>query len=555
MIREIISEELKKAIGEEVSYTVEPQETAEFGEYSSNAALILAKQSGKNPRELAAGLQEKLSASPELGGVVERIEVAGAGFLNFYLQRGVFAENIKTALSRKKNFGKNDALHGKKIIVEYTDPNPFKEFHIGHMMTNTIGESLSRVFEFAGAEVKRANYQGDAGLHVAKAIWHFFRRGGGDVLPLASGEDYVQGNIAYDEDLNAKEGIEAVNKKIYGRSDPAINKAYDEGRQKSLEAFEGIYTTLGTKFDFYFFESEVGELGQEAVREGLKKGIFERSDGATVFRGEKYGLHTRVFINSQGLPTYEAKELGLAKEKYAQYPYDCSFVVTANEIIDYFRVLLKAMELLYPDLAQKTSHVPHGILRTSKGKMSSRTGKIISFKALLGEVMEKILPKMGEVERKNEVAAQVSVGALKHSILKQAIRKDVVFDFNTSLSFEGDSGPYLQYTYARCRSVLRKAEEKSLKPSAAEAPANVDEAERTLLWFPEAVARAVREHEPHHVAVYLGKLAKAFNNFYARKKIIDSGEARGYRLALTEAVSIAIKNGLWLLGIEAPEEM
>ncbi|MEK9166412.1 MAG: arginine--tRNA ligase, partial [Patescibacteria group bacterium] len=420
-------------------------------------------------------------------------------------------------------------------------------------MTNAIGESLSRLFEAAGAEVKRANYQGDVGLHVAKAVWHFFKRGEGDLAPLATGEDYVQGNIAYDEDPNAKEEIDAINKKIYERSDGKVNAAYDAGRKKSLEAFEEIYKTLGTKFDFYFFESEVQGRGREIVEEGLQKRIFEKSDGAVVFRGEKYGLHTRVFINSQGLPTYEAKELGLSKIKYEKFSYDASLVVTANEITEYFKVLLKAMELLYSDLAEKTHHVAHGVLRLPEGKMSSRTGKVIPFRELLGEVKKVILEKMGEVENKENVAEKISLGAMKYSILKQSIGKDIVFDFKTSLSFEGDSGPYLQYTYARCRSVLRKAGG-GRSEGAAPRSSKVEEAERMLLRFPDAIARAQKEIDPHYIATYLSELAQAFNNFYAREKIIGSPE-EAEKLTLTEAVSITLKNGLWLLGIEAPEEM
>lgn len=557
MILEAIKKEIEVALLDpamSVTVNINWQDNPEFGDVSSGVALPLSKQLGKKPREVAEELKNKLLLSKKLREFVERIEIAGAGFLNFYLRREVFSDAIRTILSEPGQFGKNNSLSDKKIIIEFTDLNPFKQVHIGHMMTNAIGESLARVFEFAGAEVKRANYQGDIGLHVAKAVWHFLKMGKNDLESLASGEDYAQGSIAYDEDPHAKEEIDAVNKKIYEQSDEKINKAYSAGRAKSLEVFEKVYGIFGTKFDFYFFESEVSEKGKEAVEEGLKKGIFEKSDGAIVFRGEKYGLHTRVFINSLGLPTYEAKELGLSKVKYKKFPYDLSYIVTADEIVEYFKVLLKAMEFLYPNLSKKTRHIPHGVLRLPEGKMSSRTGKIISFQSLLDDVMKIILEKMGDVADQQNTAEKISMAAMKYSILKQSIGKDVTFDFKTSLSFEGDSGPYLQYTYARCRSVLRKAVPREHSDTETGGLEKVGKVARLLLQFPDAVKRAGKEIDPHYIATYLSQLAQAFNNFYGREKIIGSPDET-FKLALTEAVSITLKNGLWLLGITAPEKM
>jgi len=391
---------------------------------------------------------------------------------------------------------------------------------------------------------------------VAKAIWGALKQNGS----VDWGKAYVAGDKASEEDENAKKDIAAINKKVYERSDPEINKLYDEGRKLSLEDFEKIYKRLGTKFDFSFFESEGGPRGKEIVEDGLKKGVFEKSDGAIVYRGEKAGLHTRVFVNSEGLPTYEAKELGLAPLKYEKFKYNLSFIVTGNEIVDYFKVLLAAMKEMFPDLAEKTRHVPHGMLRFVSGKMSSRKGNIITAQALLDDVQERILEIMkkgGELFDKEmkEISDKVAVGAVKYSILRQSIGRDIVFDFKTSLSFEGDSGPYLQYTYARARSVIEKANSAGVKPSVANPPDEVGNVERVLSAFPEIVERAYADLSPSHIASYLIELAHAFNSFYAKERIADAGEEAPYRVALAKATAQVLKNGLWLLGISASERM
>ncbi len=378
-------------------------------------------------------------------------------------------------------------------MVEYTDPNPFKVFHIGHLMTNVIGESLARLAEFSGAEVKRANYQGDVGLHVAKALWGMMQTR--DEMPNEGasltertdylGRSYARGAAAYDEKEDAKRDIHELNKYVYaihghpmsvdgGTSDVRghgtdVQTLYETGRRWSLEHFEELYRKLGTKFDFYFFESEVAGPGKKLVEAHTARGIFEESDGAVVFRGEKQGLHTRVFLTKEGLPTYEAKELALAREKYEKYPYDLSLIITANEITDYFRVLLAAMREIFPDLAAKTRHVAHGMLRFASGKMSSRSGNVVTGESLIEDSMtlarEKIQRGRDIPEEEFETIAEaVGIGALKYAILRQQRSRDIMYDAEKSFSLEGDSGPYVQYAYVRARSVLEKARSSGLVP-------------------------------------------------------------------------------------------
>lgn len=563
MIRDILSEEIKRAL-EALGLEIEPEEIVldhpsdlSFGDYSTNVAMILAKRSGQNPKALAEQIAAKIL---EAGGKnIKTVQVAGPGFINFFLTDNFFAENLKEILSGGKSFGYGQILAGQKVLVEFTDPNPFKEFHIGHLMSNTIGEALSRIIEANGAETKRACYQGDVGLHVAKAIWGYQQSETGSNLSVGDwGKFYALGARVYEEGETQKKEINDLNRLIYERSNSEINEIYDTGRKISLDYFETIYRRLGTKFDFYFFESDTGVIGKRLVEEGLAKDVFEKSDGAVVFRAENYDphLHTRVFINSLSLPTYEAKELGLAELKHERYPYDTSVSVTGNEIVGYFRVVLKALEQLRPELAAKIRHVAHGMLRLPTGKMSSRTGEVITAESLIAEVKKKVAEKIVDrelpAEEKEDIAEAVAIGALKYSILKQSPGRDIVFDFDKSLSFEGDSGPYLQYAYARAQSVLTKAEK--IFEISANSRAEISAVERILYQFPEIVERSYSELAPQHIATYLVSLAGAFNSYYAQNKIIGS-ENETYRLVLTKAVAQVLKSGLNLLAIPVLEKM
>jgi arginyl-tRNA synthetase len=558
-----------------------------YGDYSTNVAMVLAKAAGKNPRQLADEILGHLDVGRP--SVIAKVDVAGPGFINFSLSVDFFVQSVQAVLEQQGDFGKNDQFAGQKIMVEYTDPNPFKVFHIGHLMSNAIGEATARLHEFAGANVVRACYQGDVGLHVAKALWGVLQNI--DNLPLESddisiktrylGDAYVSGSTAYEELPEAKEEIHAINKKVYERSDDQINELYTKGRAWSLEHFEEIYQKLGTKFVHYFFESEVSDRGLEIVNEYLDKGVFEKSEGAIIFPGEKYGLHDRVFINSIGIPTYEGKELGLFEAKDQRQPdLDRSITITAEEQREYMRVVVKALEQINPGLAAKFYHMTHGMLRFAEGKMSSRKGNVVTGESLISDVFEKAKKKLvpegfDEVDGQKtemtdaqlkpyrdmayikEKAEVIAVGAIKYSVLKQAPGKDIIYDFEKSLSFEGDSGPYLQYTYARTQSILRKATDEGIASNASlPNDWDISDVERIVYRFPEVIDQALTEYAPHYVATYLIELARTFNSFYGSTQILNPDDSTsGYKLALTEAVGTVIKNGLWVLGIDSPEKM
>jgi arginyl-tRNA synthetase len=550
-----------------------------FGDYSTNVAMTLAKSMGattKNPLDLAHKITEKINEalSKIKNSDIEKVEVAAPGFINFFLSNEFFIETVNDVLEKNIWYGKNTKLWNKKIIIEYTDPNAFKQFHIGHLMSNAIGESLSRILDFHDAKVTRANYTSDVGMNIAKGMWGILKHE--QDIPYKSslaeqvsfiGKSYVLGAQAFEHDVQAAEEIVKLNNRIYEKSDDHINEIYQWGRRVSLEHFEEIYKKLGTKFNYYIFESEVAEEGKNIVLAYLSKGVFRESNGAIIFPGEEHGLHNRVFINSQGWPTYEAKELGLAKKKFQIHDFDQSITITGNEQNDYFKVVLKTIEVIYPEIARRMIHIGHGLMLmrgqedTSASKMSSRKGNAVTGESLVADIEARVHDVIKDREfsdtERIDVAERISIAAIKFSILKQSIGKDIIFDPEKSLSFEGDSGPYIQYTYVRAKSILKKAEEAGIsKKVKASVDVETTRVEKLLHTFPLVVERARLDLAPNYIATHLLDLASEFNAYYAKTKIINpDDDASSYRVALTEAVSWVLKNGLWLLGIEVPERM
>ena len=517
------------------------------GDFSCNIAMVLAKDAGKNPRELAEAIVVALPQHDD----VAKVEIAGPGFINFHLSEDFFT---RTTGEITDAWGKGVTHKGKKVMVEYTDPNPFKELHIGHLVPNALGESLARLYEYMGADVKRVTFQGDVGMHVAKAIWGLRKNGvqAGDTINAGElGKAYATGAMAFEEDADAAQEIKDLNKVIYQRSDENVNALYDSGKAASIAYFEEIYELLGSDFDHYFFESVTGPLGQAEVEQHIGT-VFEESDGAVVFKGEEYGLHTRVFVNQEGLPTYESKDIGLILAKKAWWPFDVAITVTGSEQASYFAVVTKAAELLKLAPEGAIQLVTNGMLKLTEGKMSSRTGDVIPARTFIEDITGRVQERMRE-GTDADTAQEVAVAAVKYAILKNGSGKDIMFDPNNSIALEGDTGPYLQYTYARAQSILRKANGAKRDTDRAGLP--VTDIEKLIYRFPEVVERATTEHEPHYVANFLLELSSCFNSWYAAEQVLDGGEQEGYKLALTEAVATTLRNGLWTLGINAPEEM
>lgn len=542
-----------------------------FGDYTTNVAMqafkVVRSPNLPTPPYYSRKIAAKAGSTIELAdkikaafvhpdGVVEKIDVIKPGFINFWLSEDYLKGLLKAPVTPSQS------LKGKKIMVEFTDPNPFKLFHIGHLYSNIIGEAISRLFEASGTHVKRVNYQGDVGLHVAKSIWGIqkeMKQNHEDLKAwkakpleiriqfLARG--YTLGNKAYEEDENTRKEIIGINKKIYEK-DKSIEEIYEKGKKWSLDYFEKIYKRLGTKFERYYFESEAGQIGLNLVKEYLKKGIFEKSEGAIIFPGEKYGLHNRVFVNSEGLPTYEAKELGLAPTKYKDFPYDKSIIVTGNEINEYFKVVLATLSKINPGLASKTVHISHGMVRLSGGKISSRLGNIISGESLLDGVKSKIKENFKDMD--DDTAEKVTIAAVKYALLRMRIGKDIDFDINQSISLNGDSGPYILYSYVRTQSVLANAPTKLLSNKINGVLKEEDIIVLRLLnKFQDIVADSVSNFAPNILCNYLFELSHKFNLLYQKHRILNNSS----RLKITRVTGEVIRKSLTILGVEAPQRM
>ena len=556
-IRAAISEALKTLGIEEVDFVVDhPTDKNTTADYFSNVAMVVAGKTKQAPRAIALQLAAELK---DTVSQVENVEVAGPGFLNFTLSRDFFAEKITTARAAGAAWGKNTSEAGHVVLVEYTSPNLFKPLHVGNLVGNIIGEALTRLFECSGAEVKRLNYPSDIGLTVAKAVWGLKKTGGNPEDINALGDAYRFGNDSYENDEIAKEEIVVVNQALYAHEDEELLALRATGIATSKQQLDAICLRLGTVFDKEIFESEAAPAGTRIVQENIG-GIFTKSDGAIVYEGEKVGLHTRVFINSKGLPTYEAKDLGNFAKKRELFPnWDTSIIVTGNEQTEYFKVLYAAIKELYPEAVTRSlEHVPTGFLTLTTGKMSSRKGNVLTGESLLADMEEATRVKAAESRTDNldELTEQVAVAALKYQILRQGVGSNIIFDKEKALSFEGDSGPYLQYTHARINSVLEKAAAAGVLLSTELSPPTSYAVEKFIYQFPEVIATALKERAPHKVVGYLTELAGAFNSFYAQEKIADSSdEYAPYKAAVAEAVAITLKSGLWVLGIKAPERM
>lgn len=561
ILESLVREALEKLNMSADSIALDHPVEISHGDYSTNVAFALAKVAKANPIALA----ETIAAEIPKHDMVESV-TAAAGFINFHLAPQFFADSVETILSEDAKFGQSKINAGKKILVEHSSPNLFKPFHVGHVMNNTIGESVARLAAASGAHVTKMSYPSDVSLGIGKSVWALLEEGVDKLenLPdLASklkflGECYVQGTKAYEENPSLMRRVKEITEMIYEKTPGVEYDAYLLGKDISLGYFLDITKRLGSEFDDFIYESEAGEIGKKLVLQNLGKparpGIFEESESAVVYKGEKDGLHTRVFINAEGYPTYEAKDIGLLWMKFERNNPDISILVTDNHQASTFEVVLKASEGINKEWSEKTIHKTHGRMSFKGKKMSSRLGGVPTAVEVLDTVIEEVNERakegMGDADA-------VAISALKFTILKTMAGKDINFDPETSLSFEGDSGPYLQYTNARINSILEKAKAVNLEPDTKNANEIIPtEVEKLVFRFPEVVELSITEWAPHHITTYLLQLARAFNSWYGNTKLVDlENKNANYNLAIAKSVGIVIQNGLNLLGIKSPERM
>ncbi len=538
----------------------------QFGDYACNVAMRLAPSVGKSPREVAEGLTGAIGAVEG----VESAEVAGPGFINIKMTDDYFNSVVGSILEKKDKFGKSLGMKDQSVVVEYSDPNPFKVLHVGHLYTSVVGDAIANLFENAGASVHRVNFGGDVGRHVAITIWSILQEFGGEKPDNLQKIDknerakwlaghYVAGTNKFENDESVKSQVQELNVRIYeivASKDVGspLGQIYWVCRGWSYDYFDEFYARIGSSFEKYYPESETVEGGLAAVKENIGR-VFTESEGAVVFNGEIHNMHTRVFINNQGLPTYETKDIGLILKKQQDFSFERSIVITGNEQAEYMQVVLKALEQFQPDLAAKTTHITHGLVKMPGGvKMSSRLGNILGAEDVIDVV------DAANTQANGKQNMVVTLGALRYGFTRYRIGADIHFDPNESVSLHGNSGPYLQYAFARANSILEKAESGKRKAESADQVASselrspsYDAAERSLARkiseYPEIVAKATAELMPHHICTYLYQLAQQFNSFYETSRIIGD-ERQTVRLRLAASYAQVLKNGLRLVGVE-----
>lgn len=588
----------------EANVVAAPKDTG--ADFATNIAMSLTKTLKRNPLEIAEEIcGELLRQAESENGIVDNVEVAKPGFINIKLGDGFYKDEIAKYQNDFLDNISQDEYLDKTVICEFSDPNPFKILHVGHLYTSMVGDAMSRIIEFAGGKVVRANFGGDVGLHVAKNMYALLQhvdRISDEMTPTEKAElmaeSYVEGSTAYEEDEKAKQEIVEINQKIYKiaaageevvakleeeveasegsaksdvEKDLLIAKVYYWGRKASYQYFEDFYRNIGVKFDRYYPESTVAGKGLEVVRRELKNGVYEESDGAVVFKGEKYGLHTRVFINKNGLPTYEAKDVGLIFTKWADYHFDKSVIITGNDIIDYMKVVLKSIEQYAPELSSRTLHITHGQVKLpGKEKMSSRKGNFLKAVDVINlindelfEVQKNVNSSRGnssETEQK-KVDSKILFGAIRYAFLKYKVGGDIIFDVDESVSMTGNSGPYLQYAAVRAQKVLGKIFESQSKQTSKEITQNswtLNDFEKSLIkkvmQYKSVLEEAVKELAPSKICTYLYEIAQEFSRFYENVQVVGS-DFEVERGEIVLAYLKVLTHGLSLLGIEVPEKM
>lgn len=585
VLQKVLIEELKihEILLREIE--VNPTQDDKFGDYTSNIALKLSKQLGKNPREIASTICQNFNYK-----YVEKCEVAGPGFVNFYLNTNFFKESLENVLHQNEKFGTWN-LSNKKVMVEFGQPNTHKAFHVGHLKSAITGLAVAKLIENLGFRVIKANYFGDVGMHVAKCLWGYLEKTKDEnfkniILLQADPHDrmklldqcYSYGAQRFGEDKKVEQEIRAINVKIYSKEDPKINELYELTRTWSIEHQTDAFKKLGIVYDRQYPESEVYVSATELVTKNIGN-IFIEDEGAIIFPGEKYNLNRWVFITQEGNPTYSAKDLGLAYKKFEEYPdLSLALYLTSVEQNAYFDAVFKALGLIEPAFEERLTHLGFGWLLRNNKKTSSRMGDSIKGVDIIEEAKTYSLEKIRATKdyspvQANKIAEKVGVAGLKFLILSRELNTDINYDPEAFTNPEGFSGPYVLYGYVRAKSILREAsnkfgQNKDLTKSLNSLdrsfdfmyPENINRIEITLLKqiskYPQVSLEAGRTVSPHLISYYLFELTQLFNQFYKENKVlVEDDITRNFRLHLVQATAIILKNGLNLLGIETIEHM
>lgn len=534
--------------------TLEHPANRQHGDFATNVALVLAKKLNAKPRELATKIvQHILSKKHEILG---KAEIAGPGFINFSLAKKYFVDTLFSIRNKAETYGSSSIGGGRTAIVEYSSPNIAKPFTIGHLRSTIIGDALANILSFSGYTVLRDNHLGDWGTQFGKQIVAIKKWG--DEQAITTSENPVRMlvdlYVRFHKEAEADPTLEDEGRAWFAKleqGDKEARRLWKKCVDWSMAQFAVIYQRLGVQFDMMLGESFFEDKMAVVLSDVAKAGIAKKSEGALLifYPNDKYP--PLMIRKKDGATLYATRDLATDKYRFGKWGKDILIIneVGAEQSL-YFKQLYEAEAMLGYCKTSQRVHVGHGMIRFQEGKMSTRKGNTIWLEDVLAEAVARASAF------NPETAEAIGIGALKYNDLKREASKDVVFDWDDVINLKGNSGPYLQYTYARAQSVLRKAgaaADKAFSPTLAGGEAAV--LEYTLEQFPEIVERSAREYAPHHLCTYLFQLAQEFNTFYNEAKIVGSGSQEPYRLLVTLATAQVLKNGLKLLDIQSLEKM
>ena len=547
-----------------------PHEVAELIEEPKDTALgdlalpcfRLAAKFRTSPQNIAKDIAAKM---PKLKSV-KMVHVVGP-YINFFLSSSNLAENVLTEVYKAKDKFGAGTKKAEKVMIEFSQPNTHKSFHIGHLRGTTTGNSLVNIMKFSGYPVIAANYIGDIGAHVAKWLWFytkFYKNG----IPKKNidkwlGKIYADADKKYKSHEKYHEEVAEVLKKLEA-GDKKLIKLWQQTRKLSLAVFNEAYKLLGVDFDIMFYESEVEKPGKKIVSELVKKGLAKKDQGAMIIDLKKYDLDVFLLLKSDGSSLYSTKDLALAKLKFEKYKINKSIYVVAQEQTHYFKQLFKTLELMGFKQAAKCYHLAYGLVLLHGKKMASRAGEIIMFEDLFKQAKNNALEEVWSRNQNiheataEKIAEKIALAALKYGVLKQSADKTIDFDFERALAFEGDTGPYLQYSLVRAKKILQKVKAKpSLKVSFDVLKTNEELAlTKQISNFKEIVAKAVEQYAPNMIANYAYELTQVFNTFYEKCPVAKAdAKTKAARVLLVWAFAQTLRNALNLLGIEEVEVM
>lgn len=520
----------------------------------------LAKPLRKAPPKIAAEIAEKISVPDG----IERTEIKG-GYLNFFFDRAVFSKETLTKVEAEgAKYGSSDMGKDRVVCMDYSSINIAKPFHIGHLSTTAIGNSLYRIYNFLGFKSVGINHLGDWGTQFGKLIVAYKLWGDKDDINARGVRALFELYVRYHQEAEKKPEMDddarAWFKKIEDGDEEALS-LFSWFKELTLKDVSKVYDLLGVTFDSYAGESFYNDKMQPVIDELKEKGLLELSDGAYVVRLDDADLPPCIILKSDGTTLYATRDLAAAFYRKSHYDFYKSLYVVAYQQNLHFKQIFKVLEMMGCEWSKDCEHVAFGMVSLTDGTLSTRKGKVVFLEDVLAKAIEKttdiIEEKSPNLENKEEVAKVIGVGAVVFSVLSNSRIKDITFDFDRVLNFDGETGPYCQYTHARCCSVLRKAGVITAQPDYSALTSDQAFAVmRIIESFPQDIIRAMQKNEPSIITRQVVALAQAFNRFYYDVRIIDDDAAgTAARVALAKATAQVIKTGLYLIGVGAPDRM